>query len=126
MLDKINFHFDTATDTLTSLVPVNIKCEVNILQDAMLSSYGPVWCMQSIVLTVKGGSAVTRWYFNVFRVFLVKNMQHLSEKMQFPSFLFPQVVQKHWLGEVGKYSTFWLPTFPVTFVPKIIEIEPCV
>jgi len=59
MLDKINFHFDTATDTLTSLVPVNIKCEVNILQDAMLSSYGPVWCMQSIVLTVKGGSAVT-------------------------------------------------------------------
>jgi len=29
-------------------------------------------------------------------------MQHLSEKMQFPGFLFPQVVQKHWLDEVGK------------------------
>jgi len=29
-------------------------------------------------------------------------MQHLSEKMQFPGFLFPQVVQKHQLGEVGK------------------------
>jgi len=25
--------------------------------------YGPAWCTQSIVLTVKGGSALTRWYF---------------------------------------------------------------
>jgi len=25
-------------------------------------------------------------------------MQHLSEKTQFPSFLFPQVVPKHYLG----------------------------
>jgi len=31
-----------------------------------------------------------------------KNMQHLSEKMQFPGFLFPQVEQKHEVGEVGK------------------------
>jgi len=29
-------------------------------------------------------------------------MQHLSEKMQFLGFLFPQVVQKHKLDEVGK------------------------
>jgi len=29
-------------------------------------------------------------------------MQHLSEKTQFPGFLFPQVVQKHQLGVVGK------------------------
>jgi len=29
-------------------------------------------------------------------------MHHLSEKTQFPGFLFPQVVQKHYLGEVGK------------------------
>jgi len=29
-------------------------------------------------------------------------MQHLSEKTQFLGFLFPQVVQKHLLGEVGK------------------------
>jgi len=35
-------------------------------------------------------------------LFLVKSMQHLSEKMQFLDFLFPQVVQKHKLGEVGK------------------------
>jgi len=33
-------------------------------------------------------------------------MQHLSEKTQFSDFLFPQVVQKHKLGEMGKYSTF--------------------
>ena len=50
----------------------------------------PVWCIQLIVLTVKGGSAVTKWYFNVFCVFLVKSMQHLSEKMQFSLFLFPR------------------------------------
>jgi len=29
-------------------------------------------------------------------------MQHLIEKAQFPCFLFPQVVQKQYLGEVGK------------------------
>jgi len=34
--------------------------------------------------------------------FLVKSMQHLSAKIQFSGFLFPQVVQKHKLGEVGK------------------------
>jgi len=33
---------------------------------------GPVWCTQSIVLTVKGGSALTRWYFKLCFVFLVK------------------------------------------------------
>jgi len=37
-----------------------------------------------------------------FVVFLVKSMQHLSEKMRFSGFLFPQVVQKHKLGEVRK------------------------
>jgi len=64
---------------------------------------GPVWCIQSIVLILKGGSAVTRLYFNVFRVvFDKKNMQHLSEKNQFLGFLFPQVVQKHKLGVVRK------------------------
>jgi len=31
-------------------------------------------------------------------VFWVKSMQHLSEKMNFLGFLFPQVVQKHKLG----------------------------
>jgi len=39
--------------------------------------------------------------FNVFRVFLVKSMQHLSEKTPFSGFLFSHVVQ-HKLGEVGK------------------------
>jgi len=46
---------------------------------------------------------VTKWYFNVFRVvFGKKNMQHFSENTQFLGFLFPEVVQKHKLGEVGK------------------------
>jgi len=35
-------------------------------------------------------------FLTVFHVFGEKSMQHLSEKtQQFPSFLFPQVVQKH-------------------------------
>jgi len=29
-------------------------------------------------------------------------MQHLSEKTHFSGFLFPQVVHRHKLGEVGK------------------------
>jgi len=37
----------------------------------MIPFLGPVWCTQSIVLTVKGGSALTRWYFRV-SCFLVK------------------------------------------------------
>ena len=38
MLDKNNSHFDiaTATDTVTDLV--NVKCEGNVLLDAMLPS----------------------------------------------------------------------------------------
>ena len=39
---------------------------------------------------------------NVFVLFLVKSMQHLSEKAHFGGFLFPQVVQKHKVCEVGK------------------------
>jgi len=55
---KNNSHFDTAADTVTNLV--NVKRECSILQDAMLLSYiGPVWCVQSIILIVKDGSAVT-------------------------------------------------------------------
>jgi len=82
--------FYTATDIVTDLV--NTEHVGNRQQNAMLPSY--VWCTQSIVLTVKGCSALTRWYFNCVSCFLVKSMQHLSEKMQFLGFLFPQVVQK--------------------------------
>jgi len=38
--------------------------------------------------------------FMCFSVCWQKSMQHLSEKD--PSFLFPQVVQKHYVGEMGK------------------------
>jgi len=50
---------------------------------------GPVWCIQLIVLTLKNGSAVTRWYFNVFRVFLVKSMQTAEFKWKDAIFGFP-------------------------------------
>jgi len=41
-------------------------------------------------------------FLTVFRLFGKQSMQHLSEKTQFPGFLFPQVVQKQQLGEAGK------------------------
>jgi len=58
--------FDTAIDTVADLV--NIKLEGNILQilqgtegNILYAAFlDPVWCTQSIILTVKGGSAVTR------------------------------------------------------------------
>jgi len=45
--------FYTATNTVTDVV--NIE---HVGNDSRI--LGPVWCIQSIVLTVKGGSAVTR------------------------------------------------------------------
>jgi len=77
-----------ATDNMTDLV--NIEDVGNRQQDYRSCLVHPVDHFDSA-----GGSAVIRWYFNVFRVFLVKSMQHLSEKMQLSGFLFPQVVQKH-------------------------------
>jgi len=38
---------------------VNIKHEGNTLQESMLLHRGPIWCTQSIVLTVTGSSAIT-------------------------------------------------------------------
>ena len=77
---------DTATDTVTELV--NIKREGNILQDAILLSYRSCLCIQSIVLTAKGGSAVIRRYFRCLLCVFGKNsMQHLSEKTNFPIYL---------------------------------------
>ena len=87
--------FYTATNTVTDVV--NIE---HVGNDSRI--LGPVWCIQSIVLTVKGGSAVTRWYFSVFHVVLVKKHAAFTWKDAIFGFLFPQVVQKHTLGEVGK------------------------
>ena len=57
---------------------------VGITDSKMLCTLpiGPVWCTQSIVLTVKGGSALTRWYLNCVLCFFGNKayMQHLIEK----------------------------------------------
>ena len=73
---------------------------------------GPVWCIHSIVLRVKGGSAVTRWYFNVFRVVFGKK-KHVAFKWKgaILGFLFPHVVQKHKLSEVKKINHIWIVHF---------------
>jgi len=52
-------------------------------------------------------------------------MKHLHEKIQFPCFQFRKVVQEQYLGEVEKYSIFWLLTFSVIFLPDIIKIRQC-
>jgi len=58
--------FDTATDTATDMERVEHAVHISKLQDFLF--VGPVWCIQSIVLTLKDDLAVTRWYFNVFCV----------------------------------------------------------
>jgi len=40
-------------------------------------------------------------------------------------FQFRKVVKKHYLGEMEKYSIFWLLTFSVIFLPNIMEIRQC-
>jgi len=70
------------------------RCYRPVIYTRPAAFLDPVWCTKSIVLTVKGCSALTRLYFNCVSYFSVKSMQHLSEKTQFLGFLFPQVVQK--------------------------------
>ena len=52
-----------------------------------------------------------------------KNKTSTKRNPEIAGFVFPQVVHKHYLGEVGKWSTFWLPTFSVTFMLKIVNID---
>jgi len=88
--------FYTATDTVTDLV--TDKDVGNSQQDSSSCLVHPVDHFDS-----EGWIRSNRVIFNVFCVFLIKkSMQHLSEKTQLSGFLFPQVVQKHKLGEVGK------------------------
>jgi len=44
------------------------------------------------------------------------------EKMHFSSFVFHQVVQKHYWGEVEKQTNFWLADLSLMFLPKIMKI----
>jgi len=50
----------------------------------------------------EGGLAIKRDILCALCVRWQNRMQHLSETLQFPGFLFPQVVQNHELGKVGK------------------------
>jgi len=50
--------FDTATDTVTDMVIVDNVGD--ILNLSHFLSVDPVWCIQSIVLTVKDSLTVTR------------------------------------------------------------------
>jgi len=94
--------FYTATDSVTDMA--NTEHVGNMQQDAMLPSYVLYGApSRSFWQWRVGGSALTRRYFKLcFVFFWWKSMQHLSEKTQFPGFLFPLVVQKQQLGVVGK------------------------
>ena len=85
---------------------------------------GPDWCIQSIVLTVTGGSAVTRWYFTVFRVF---GKKHAAFKLKDAIFGFPvspgiAEAQVRWGGKI-KYIL--IAYFVGNTYAKIIVIEQC-
>ena len=83
------------TDTVTDLV--NIEHVSNRQQDPRSCLVHLFDCFDS-----EEWFSCNQVTFNVFRVFLVKSMQHLIERMQFSGFLFAQLVQNHKLGEVGK------------------------
>ena len=85
MLDKNNSHFWHSDQHIN-----RHGKPVAQLQDAMPKFLGPFNCFDS-----EGWLSCDQLTFYVFHVFLVKGMQHLSEKMQFPGFLFSQVVQTH-------------------------------
>jgi len=83
-LAKNNSHFVTLTDTVTKLVNERVgeknSCWIVLWYCiSNLLPVGPVWCIQSIVLTVKDGLTVTRWYFSVLHVCWQNSMQHLSK-----------------------------------------------
>jgi len=60
--------FNTATNIIMEMVIVGHVSDISNLSNYL--PVGPLWCIQSIVLTVKDGLTVTRWYFNMFCVFL--------------------------------------------------------
>jgi len=72
--------FCTATDSVTDMANTE---HVGNTAWCYVPFLGPVWCTQSIVLTARGGSALTRWYFKLcFVFFWWKSMQHLCAKGQ--------------------------------------------
>ena len=70
-----------------------VTYEVNILQDAVLPSCSAVFCKQSIGPSIDSCDDVM--FLCILCVCWQNYLQHISEKMQFPGFLFHQVVQKH-------------------------------
>jgi len=67
MFSKNNITTNYPRDMAHCTTNAHVHCEG--FYAIFLSS---VWCTQSIVLTVKGGSAVIRWYFTVFYMFIDK------------------------------------------------------
>jgi len=55
---------------------VIVKHVDDIINFSNFLPVGPVWCIEMIVLTVKDGLTMTRWYFNVFLCLLTK--QHTA------------------------------------------------
>ena len=87
--------FYTATDSVTVLA--HTEHMGNTQQDAMFPSPARSCLVLPLDRFDSEGwfSSDLVIFLTVFRVFWWKSMQHLSEKMQFPGFLFSQLVQKH-------------------------------
>jgi len=66
-----------------------------------------------------GDSAVTRWYFNVLFVF---GKKHAAFKTQFPGFLLPKVVQKHYIRWDGQIKYILIASFLGDICAKIFVI----
>jgi len=117
--------FYTATNTMTDLV--NTQHVGNRQQDAMLSSQVLcTWCTQSIVLTVKGGWALTRWYFKtMFCVFLVKKHAAFKWKDAISGFPVSPGSARALVRWGGKVKYILIAYFLSNIFAKIVAIEPC-
>jgi len=91
----------------------------------MLCFLGPVWFTQSFVLTAKGGSAVTRWYFNVFRVLSLKHAA-FKWKDAISGFLVSPGSAEALIRWRGKIKYLLIAYFLRNICAKIVVIEPCV
>jgi len=84
---SINFYSRLDEEQLSSFTQRLTPWQTWIVQSVWVKDSRMLCCLhrsclvtQSIILTMKGGSALTRWYFKLCFAFLVKGMQHLSEK----------------------------------------------
>jgi len=89
------------------LTPVDPLLQV---AECYIAFLGCVCCIQLIILWIKGGSTVTHVIILCVLFVFWQNNIKLVKQIQFPSFLFCKVVQKHKTSKINEeHVCSWLP-----------------